>query len=166
MVDPILREFEQEAATTRRVLERVPLEKSDWKVHPKSTSLGNLAGWLAGGPSWTANALSVDAFDLMTWQPLAVPKTTAEMLAIFDRGVTEAKAAMEKLDDRRAEETWSFTMGDKKLMTFRRIDFLRLFLISDAIHHRGQFSVYLRLLDVPVPSIYGPSADDNPYFKG
>jgi len=163
LAEPILRQFEQEAPTTRRVLERVPLEKGDWQPHPKSMALGRLASWLAGAPGWAAKNMHVEAFDASAWEPLAVPATSAELLAAFDAGASAALAELRKLDDTGASAPWSFRMGEKTLMSFRRVDFLRLFLLSDSIHHRGQMSVYLRLLDVPVPSIYGPSADDNPF---
>ncbi len=163
LAEPILRQFEQEAPTTRRVLERVPLEKGDWQPHPKSMPLGRLAAWLAGAPRWAAKTMHVESFDASAWAPLPTPTTTEALLAGFDEGVGAALAALRTLDDAGASAPWSFRMGEKTLMSFRRVDFLRLFLLSDSIHHRGQMSVYLRLLDVPVPSIYGPSADENPF---
>jgi uncharacterized damage-inducible protein DinB len=162
-IDPVIRELDGEALLTRKVLERIPLEKADWKPHPKSTSLGALAAWLSGAPGWVAQAAPKDGFDFLTWQPLPVPASTEALLATFDQGVKAARAMLENIDDRAAAGDWTFRMGPKTLSTYSRIDFIRLFLISDAIHHRGQMSVYLRLLDVPVPSIYGPSADENPF---
>ncbi|HEY7878184.1 MAG TPA: DinB family protein [Gemmatimonadaceae bacterium] len=163
MTDEILREFEQEAPVTRRVLERVPLNHGDWKPHPKSTPLGTLASWMANAPGWTAGVLPGDGIDVAEWEAYATPSSTAELLAAFDRGCAAARSALQKLDDAAARGDWSFRMGGKTLNTLPRIGLARLFLLSDAIHHRGQMSVYLRLLDVPVPAIYGPSADENPH---
>ena len=164
LVDPIMQEFEQEAPTTRRVLERVPLDKKDWKPHPRSMSLGRLASWMANAPGWTAGVLYQDGLDVGNWESFPIPESTAALLSTFDDGCHAARAALGKMDDKAATVGWSFRMGAKTLNTFPRIAFARLFLLSDAIHHRGQMSVFLRLLDVPVPAIYGPSADDNPYF--
>lgn len=161
--DPLIRELEREAATTRKVLERVPLEKSSWQPHPKSTSLGRLAAWLSGAPGWVARVLPADGFDFAAWQLLAVPATTEDLLAGFDAGVAAARAALSRTTDEAAEAPWTFRRGGRALNAVRRLDFAWLFLLSDAIHHRGQMTVYLRMLDVPVPSIYGPSADENPF---
>ena len=162
-IDPVIRELSGETVLTRKVLERVPLGKAEWKPHPKSTALGALAAWLAGAPGWVAGAAPKDGFDFMMWQPLPVPSSTEDLLKTFDQGVEAATEMLEGIDDRAASGDWTFKLGDKTLSKYSRIDFVRLFLLSDAIHHRGQMSVYLRLLDVPVPSIYGPSADDNPF---
>ena len=162
IVEPVFQEFENEAPTTRRVLSRVPVDRSDWKPHPKSMSLGRLAAWMAGSPGWIAGIVEADGFDADQWTPLPTAASTAELLQTFDRGVEAARAAMGKLDDENAMKPWSFRMGGKAVMTVPRVGLLRLFLLSDAIHHRGQMTVFLRLLDVPVPSIYGPSADEAP----
>jgi len=164
LVDPIIQEFDQEAPTTRRVLERVPLDKKDWKPHPRSMSLGQLASWMANAPGWMAGVVHNDGLDVGDWESFPVPTSTSALLATFDQGCNAARAALAKLDDAAAAGGWSFRMGGKTLNTLPRVAFARLFLLSDAIHHRGQMSVFLRLLDVPVPAIYGPSADDNPYF--
>ena len=163
LVDPIVQEFDQEAPITRRVLERVPLDKKDWKPHPRSTPLGQLASWLANAPGWTAGVLHQDGIDVGKWESFPVPTSTSALLSAFDEGCNAARASLAKLDDKAATGRWSFRMGDKTLNTLPRVAFARLFLLSDAIHHRGQMSVFLRLLEVPVPAIYGPSADDNPY---
>lgn len=162
LADAVAREFEQEAPTTRRVLERVPLDRADWKPHPKSMTLGRLAAWMASAPGWTAGVLALDGFEVGSFVPFAAPAGTAELLATFDAGCEAARAAMAGLGDAAAKGDWSFRMQGKPARTLPRIALARLFLISDAIHHRGQMSVYLRLLDVPVPSIYGPSADEGP----
>lgn len=162
LADAVAREFEQEAPTTRRVLERVPLDRADWKPHAKSMTLGHLAAWMANAPGWTAGVLALDGFEVGSFVPFAAPAGTAELLATFDAGCDAARATMAGLHDAAATGDWSFRMQGKPARTLPRIALARLFLISDAIHHRGQMSVYLRLLDVPVPSIYGPSADEGP----
>ncbi|MGH7648772.1 MAG: DinB family protein [Gemmatimonadaceae bacterium] len=163
-VDALVQEFDQEAPITRRVLERVPLDKKDWKPHQRSTSLGNLAAWMANAPGWTAGVMHTDGIDVSNWESFPVPASTSALLSAFDQGCNAARAALAKLDDAAAAAAWNFRMGGKTLNTMPRAAFARLFLLSDTIHHRGQMSVYLRLLEVPVPAIYGPSADDNPYF--
>ena len=162
--DSILRVLDAEGPTTKKVLSRVPLEKADWKPHPKSTSLGQLTAWLAGAPAWIAGALAGDGFDVMKFQPPPVPKTAAAAAEALEKGLAEVRRTLERFDDAAMAESWSFRLGDKVLNTITRFDAASEFLIFDAIHHRGQLSVYLRLLDVPVPSIYGPSADENPFF--
>jgi len=162
LVDAIAREFESEAPITRRVLARVPLDRRDWQPHPKSMSLGHLAAWLGNAPGWVATIAESDGFDVERFTPFATPETTETLLSDFDAGVAAARAAMAKLDDSSARGGWSFRLQGKALRTLPRVEMLRLFLLSDAIHHRGQMSVFLRLLDVQVPSIYGPSADEQP----
>jgi uncharacterized damage-inducible protein DinB len=162
IVEPVAQEFEREAPTTRRVLARVPVDRSDWQPHPKSMSLGRLSAWMAGAPEWLAGIVDADGFDADQWKPLPIAASAAELLQTFDRGVEAARAAMGRMDDASAMKPWSFRMGGKPAMTVPRVGLLRLFLLSDAIHHRGQMTVFLRLLDVPVPSIYGPSADEAP----
>lgn len=162
LVDAVARELEAEAPVTRRVLDRVPLEKRDWKPHPKSMSLGHLAAWMANAPGWVSATALESGFDVDRWTPFPAPETSGALLAAFDAGVGAARAAMAKLDDSAARGEWSFRAGGQAIRTITRLDVLRLFLLSDAIHHRGQMSVFLRLLDVPVPSIYGPSADEGP----
>jgi uncharacterized damage-inducible protein DinB len=144
------------------VLARVPIDRSDWQPHPKSMSLGRLAAWLAGAPGWVASVIASDGFDADKWVPFPSAASTTELLERFDLGAEAARAAMGRMDDGASMAAWSFRMGGKPMMTLPRIGFLRLFLLSDSIHHRGQMTVFLRLLDVPVPSIYGPSADEPP----
>ena len=160
LVDAIRQEFDSEAPVTRRVLARVPLDRRDWKPHPKSMSLGRLAAWMANAPGWGASVLFEDTFEASTWTPFPAPEKSEELLATFDAGAEAAREAMARLDDVTARGNWSFVFQGKPMLTLPRLGALRLFLLSDAIHHRGQMSVFLRLLDVPVPSIYGPSADE------
>ena len=162
LADAIRQEFDSEAPVTRRVLARVPLDRRDWKPHPKSMSLGQLAAWMANAPGFVASVLFEETFEASTWTPFPAPEKSEELLATFDAGAEAARKAMARLDDAAARGTWSFVFQGKPMLTLPRLGFLRLFLLSDAIHHRGQMSVFLRLLDVPVPSIYGPSADEGP----
>lgn len=158
----MISEFEQEAATTRRVLERVPADKLTWKPHDKSMSLGTLAMHIAGGPgfisSWAVN-------DSYTFTGDASPeaKSTAEILAAHDAGVAQTKANIAAVGDAGLGRMWEFKTPDgKTMMTMPKAALLRSIALNHIYHHRGQLSVYLRLLDVPVPSIYGPSADERP----
>ena len=162
LVDAIRSEFESEATITRRVLARVPLERRDWQPHPRSMSLGRLASWLANAPGWVSSVASADGFDVEQFTPFEAPATRDALIVTFDRSVETARASLAAIDDAAARGAWSFRMQGNPMRTLPRIEMLRLFLLSDAIHHRGQMSVFLRLLDVPVPSIYGPSADEMP----
>jgi len=163
IIDSILAELEMESNTTRRVLERVPEGKFGWKPHDKSMTLGYLATHVATIPGSFAELATQDGFDAANFTPLAVPNTTAELIAVFDKSLADAKQCLSSLDDAKLMAPWTFSKGGKVLMTFPRIGLIRNILCNHLYHHRGQLSVYLRLLDVPVPSIYGPSADENPF---
>ena len=160
----LLPEFDHEMATTRKVLERIPDDKFSWKPHEKSMSLGGLATHLANIPSWTKTPFAVDELDVAP--PGAPPyrleekKSRAEVLADFDKNVTEARASIEGATDENWQGKWSLLMTGKTIFTLPRPAVMRGFIMSHSIHHRAQLAVYLRLLDVPVPSIYGPSADE------
>ena len=154
----LLPEFDQEMATTRRVLERVPGERGDWKPHPKSFSLGHLAQLVSWMPGWIANTLRETKLDLQGAAGYSLEKTET-LLAGFDRNVKDARAALEAAKDADFEVPWSLTRGEQVLFTAPRAAVVRSH-ISHLSHHRGQLTVYLRLLDVPVPSIYGPTADE------
>lgn len=158
----LLPEFDQEMATTRRLIERVPTEKGEWKPHPKSFSVGHLAQLLAWMPGWFTNALTQRALDMSTAPKYSYEKTE-DLLALFDKNVAEARAAIAAASDADYEEMWSLTAGGRTLMTLPRRAVIRQNM-SHVSHHRGQMSVYLRLLDIPVPSIYGPTADDRGGF--
>jgi len=153
-----LAEFDQEMATTRRLLERVPDDKGSWKPHPKSCPLGHLAQLVAGMPGWITRTLHEPAIDLTGGQGYSMEKT-ATLLADFDRNVKSARDALASVTNAQLDEPWSLKMGDKVLFTTPRGATTRQHL-NHLIHHRGQLSVYLRELDVPLPSIYGPTADE------
>ena len=162
IVDSILMEMDQEAKTTQRVFERIPEDKLAWKPHAKSYSLGQLALHIARGQGFLADAVSKDTFEIGSMvQP--EPQNKKEILDTFAQSTAHAKETLAKLDDARMMATWTATRGGKVLMSTPRIGFIRAIVLNHFYHHRGQLSVYLRLLDVPVPSIYGPSADENPF---
>jgi uncharacterized damage-inducible protein DinB len=162
LVDSLLMEIDQEAQTTKRVLDRIPDDKLAWKPHPKSCSLGQLALHIASVPGNVAAAAAQDTFEVPN-SPRPEPKSRQEILETFSKGLASAKDTLSKMEDARLTSMWSLTKNGKVLMSVPRIGFLRSFLMNHNYHHRGQLSVYLRMLDVPVPSIYGPSADENPF---
>src|SRR6185503_4568744 len=163
----LLPEFDHEMANTRKTLERVPEDKFAWKPHEKSMSLGDLATHLGNIPSWTKNTFEMDELDVAP--PGAPPyrleqaKSRDELLNAFDKNVSEARAALEAASDENWQGKWSLLMTGKTIFTLPRPAVFRGFIMSHSIHHRAQLGVYLRLLDVPVPSIYGPSADEGSF---
>jgi uncharacterized damage-inducible protein DinB len=162
LAESLLMEFDQEAQTTKRVLERIPDDKLAWKPHPKSFSLGQLALHIAAGPGQIVAAAAQDAAEAPNFsQPEA--KSRQEVLETYSKNMASARATLKSMDDARLVSTWSVTRNGKPIMEMPRIAFLRSILMNHSYHHRGQLSVYLRILDVPVPSIYGPSADENPF---
>jgi uncharacterized damage-inducible protein DinB len=158
IADTLLPEFDQEMATTRRLLERVPSEKGQWKPHPKSFALGHLAQLLTWMPGWITSTLQETSLDLGA-APGYSFEPTETLLAAFDENVRGARAAIENAADDDYDASWSLKNGDTVLMTLPRRVLVRQH-ISHLSHHRGQLTVYLRLLDVPIPSIYGPTADE------
>ena len=162
LVDSILMEIEQEAKTTKRVLDRIPEDKLAWRPHPKSFSLGQLALHIASVPGSVAAAAVPDSMEAPNFsQP--EPQSRQAVLDTFSRSLESAKDTLKKMDDARLMSTWSLTKNGKVLMSVPRISFIRSILMNHNYHHRGQLSVYLRMLDVPVPSIYGPSADESAF---
>jgi uncharacterized damage-inducible protein DinB len=153
-----LAEFDQEMTTTRRLLERVPDGKGDWKPHPKSFPLAHLAQLVSWMPGWIARTLREPSIDLAAGTGYSM-ENTATLLAEFDRNVKSAREALADVTDAALDEPWSLKMGDKVLFTTPRGPTARQHL-NHLIHHRGQLTVYLRELDVPIPSIYGPTADE------
>ena len=158
MAETLLPEFEQEMSTTRRLLERVPSEHGQWKPHPRSFPLAHLAQLVAWMPGWVTNALRETELNLAGGAGYSY-ETTDTLLALFDRNVAEARAAIADARDEDYGVTWSLKMGDQVLFTMPRAAVVRQ-TISHLVHHRGQLTVYLRLLDVPIPPIYGPTADE------
>jgi uncharacterized damage-inducible protein DinB len=159
----MISELEQEAATTRRVLERVPNEKLGWKPHDKSMSLGTLAMHIASGPAFITDWAVQDSVTFAGGENSPEPKSTADILAAHDAGAAKAKANISTIGDGGLGTMWSMKTPDgKTVMTMPKAALLRSIALNHIYHHRGQLSVYLRLLNVPVPSIYGPSADERP----
>ena len=163
----LLPEFDQEMTNTRKSLERVPEDKFGWKPHTKSPTLGWLAGHLANLPSWAVLAVGQNEFDLMPPgappPKAAEPSTRQEVLSTFDKNRDAARAAIAAAADDVLLQPWTLLKAGQKLMTVPKIVVLRSFVMNHIIHHRAQLGVYLRLNDVPVPSIYGPSADEAPF---
>jgi len=163
--DAFLPEYDQEMKTTRSLLERVPLEKSDWKPHAKSTSLGALAYHIAALSGFGEMIATQDGRDFATGDQNAIraaaakQRTRDELLGIFDANVAKSRAAIAALEENKLGTTWTLRNGEHVIFSMPRAAVLRTLLMSHIIHHRGQLSVYLRLNDVPLPSIYGPTAD-------
>jgi uncharacterized damage-inducible protein DinB len=168
IIDLLLPEFDQEMANTRKMLERVPEDKLGWKPHPKSFDLAALASHIATMVSWTTDTLAKDSFDFAPpGQPAYVPpkaSSTAELLAWFDKAVPEARALLAAASDEKLMQPWSLLAHGQTIFTMSRIVCIRSFVMNHTIHHRAQLGVYLRLLDVPVPGMYGQSADDPKLF--
>ncbi len=164
--ETLLAEFENEAATTRRFLERLPADKLDWKPHPKSMTAGQLALHLAAAPGQVAQLAAMDDAPAPDFKrPNPQPKSVAEVLAAHDQGVEKVKNELSAISDARMHQTWRAVKPDgQELLAMPRLAFLRSILLNHTYHHRGQFGVYLRLLNAQVPWSYGPSADEAPDF--
>lgn len=160
----MLPEFDYEMASTRKTLERVPDEKFDWKPHDKSMTMGGLATHLANLPTWATRAIDKDSFDMAPQggPPFRLPQAASrsEVLDTFDKNVAEARAAIAGASDEELMRKWSLLSGGHTVMTLPKVTVLRSFIMNHSIHHRGQLTVYLRLNDLPVPGLYGPSADE------
>jgi uncharacterized damage-inducible protein DinB len=154
----LLSELEVEMPVTRRLLERVPSDKGAWKPHEKSFSLGHLAQLVARMPGWLTFTMKQNTLDLSGGQPYSLEKTET-LLAEFDRNVKEAREVIAGAADAEYMVPWSLKQGDRVFFTLPRIAVMRQN-INHLVHHRGQLSVYLRLQNVPLPSIYGPTADE------
>ncbi len=164
MTEPMLQEFRKEAEVTRRVLERVPADKLTWKPHPKSMSLGQLAIHIAGIPGRLGSM--VTQRDRLEVDPNAFtpnpPRDLKEVHDTFEQSCKDAEMFLQGLSDEAAMTDWTLIVGGKPAFTAPRIAVLRSIMLNHWYHHRGQLSVYLRLLDVPLPVIYGRSADESP----
>ena len=156
--ESMLPEFDSEMTTTRRVLERVPTDKGDWKPHPKSFSVGHLAQLVSRMPGWVTRTLKDSVLDLGGFAGYSY-ETTETLLSEFDTHVREARAALASAADADFSRPWSLKRGEQVFFTLPTGVVVRQN-INHLVHHRGQLTVYLRLLDIPVPSIYGPTADE------
>ncbi len=159
----LLPEFDHEAAVTRTVLERVPEAQAAWQPHPKSMTLGQLAMHIASIPAWGVLTLREPSFDLAPpGEPPFVPpvwQSLAQTLAVFDEKIGKARAALVAVSDLELAQPWTLLKGGEKIFTAPRGSVLRSFVLNHSVHHRAQLGVYLRMLDVPVPAMYGPTAD-------
>lgn len=162
--DGLLGQFTEEMANTRKVLERVPEDKFGWKPHPKSGTMIWLAGHIANLAGWGAFTLQSDELDIMPggkhMEPPPPPKNRQELLDLFEKGKNETLKGLESSNDEDFTKPWSLLNDGKNVFTMTKIAVLRSVVLSHMIHHRGQLTVYLRLNDVPVPALYGPSADE------
>ena len=161
-VTEIQEEFDQEWATTRRVLERVPDEQLTWKPHEKSLSLGELALHLAMGPGLIGDWVLQDSIESPGITAFPKPASRGEILATHEESTKKVKTALSTIGDAGLGRTWHLTKDGKTVMALPKAKLIRLIALNHNYHHRGQLSVYLRLLNVAVPSIYGPSADEAP----
>lgn len=164
IAETVLPEFDHEMAATRKMLERVPEAAADWTPHAKSMTLGALAAHLAHLPMWGVFTMDQPELDLNPpgGEPVKMPGYAGQAanLAAFDASVAACRAALARSSDADYMTTWSLKSGGQVAMSMPRVVVIRSFVLNHTIHHRGQLSVYLRLKDVPVPSTYGPSADE------
>ena len=161
IMEPMISEYVQECASTRKMLERVPENEFGWKPHEKSYTLCELASHLVNSQMWATMTVNTEKleFDSSEFKPF-IANNVKELLDTFDANVEEARKAMEGLSDADAMSNWSMWVDGKKMIEMPKVAVLRAFILSHMIHHRGQLSVYLRLKDVPLPQIYGPTADE------
>ncbi len=161
MCEPLLAELDQEVAATRALLERVPEEKLSWKPHEKSMTLGQLALHVALNPGTIADMAKMDEVGPPEFGNNPQPESVSELLSALEEGLANAKEFLGGLSDERAMGTWKVTKDGTELMALPRVGLLRWLMLNHWYHHRGQLTVYLRLLDVPLPAVYGASADEN-----
>jgi uncharacterized damage-inducible protein DinB len=158
--ETLLAEFDREASLTRRLIERIPPDKLDWRPHPKSTTMGGLGRHLAHMVAWAPVALTSEEFDIAARKPMPPTSTIADILSIYDANVAETRSLIRGQSDEELNRDWALTAGGRRVVVMPRAAVVTSMVVHHMIHHRGQLSVYLRLNDVPVPSIYGPSADE------
>ena len=165
-LSPMLQEFHRESATTRRVLDRVPADKLDWTPQVKSMTIGTLANHIASVPGGISRIAQNDVHEI---DPAAFappqPKDKQEILDAFEASSKTAQEFIEGLTESMATATWRLKANGQEILAIPRVELIRNIMLNHWYHHRGQLSVYLRLLEVPVPSIYGPSADENPFAQ-
>ena len=159
--DSLLPEFDTEMATARRVIERLKEDKYDWAPHEKSMKAGRLASHIAEMAVWGTISISQDSLDLAQGHQPFNAASRQELLAAFDKNVAECLKTIEGASDETLMQSWSLLNEGNTIMTLPKITVIRSFVLNHIIHHRGQLSVYLRLTGSPVPSIYGPSADES-----
>jgi uncharacterized damage-inducible protein DinB len=162
--DMLLPEFDQEMANTRKMLERVPEDRFDFQPHPKSWKINHLAGHVAELPSWATHTMQVEVLELEPgkFSPFE-PSTRKELLDKFDKAVSESRAAIASATDEQMNTLWTMKWEGKTVLNMPRIGVLRSVIMNHMIHHRAHLGMYLRLMDVAVPGMYGPSADETPF---
>jgi uncharacterized damage-inducible protein DinB len=164
MMGSMLGELEMEEAATRQMLERVPADKLEWRPHPKSMTVGQLALHVAGTIGDVSNFLQVETFDVNDADfQAAQPASHAEIMEKFASAQAVARERFSSLSDDQALTQWTLTKGDDEIFSMPKVALARMLMMNHLYHHRGQLSVYLRLLDVPVPVTYGRTADENPF---
>jgi uncharacterized damage-inducible protein DinB len=163
----LLPEFDQEMANTRKVLDRIPEDKLDWKAHPKSNTIGWVSKHLADLPSWATETMKHESLDVAPpgGEPFKLPeaKSKQAILELFDKNVAGARGAISAASDADYMKTWTLLKGGQKIFAMPRIAVVRSMVLNHSIHHRGHLCVYLRLNNVPVPALYGPSGDEGAF---
>ena len=162
LIDALLPEFDREMGLTRKLLDRVPDGQFDWRPHPTSVTLGRLAEHLAEMPLWASTTMTQSALDMTTPRPsdYQPPATRATVLAMFDANLKAGRSNLAGKTDGEFMAPWTLKAGGKEVFTMPKVAVMRNFVLNHMVHHRGQFSVYLRMLGVKIPSIYGPSGDE------
>ena len=158
--DAFIAELKHESASTKKMLERVPMDKKDWKPHEKSMALGGLAAHVADIPHWISNIIHIDEFDFMKHYKPMPASTNEELMQLFQEKLDKAMADLEKMNDEDFKKMWTVKAGEQVMYNLPKAVAVRGWAFSHMIHHRGQLSVYLRLLNIPVPGMYGPTADE------
>ena len=162
LIDGLLQELETEAQTTRRVLERVPDNKLGWRPHAKARTLGELALHVASVPGGVAEIAARSPIQAQQFTDPS-PKSASELIPALDQSIAKARSVLGGMDDAALTSTWRMLQGERELLAIPRVALLRSIMLNHWYHHRGQLTMYLKQLDVPIPSIYGPSADENPF---
>jgi uncharacterized damage-inducible protein DinB len=159
--ESLIAELKQEAIATRKMLELVPLEKSDWKPHEKSMSIGRLTSHVAELPTWISYTADQDELDFkkIDYKPF-VPESNSDLLSFFDKNVKNAVKSLENCSDEDMKKNWTLRAGEQIFFTLPKVGVIRSMNMNHMIHHRGQLSVFLRLLNIPLPGVYGPTADN------
>jgi uncharacterized damage-inducible protein DinB len=161
MAQALIPEYDHEMANTRRTLERIPVDKLEWKPDPKSMSLGRLAGHIAEMPGWGAMTVQTDSMDIVPGQyPPTVATSREQLLEIFDKSVASGREALSSATDENLMKPWTLSMAGNAIFTMPKIGVIRAMVMNHVIHHRAQLTVYYRMNGVPVPALYGPSADE------
>jgi len=158
--DALLALYDREMATTRRLIERIPSDKMDWKPHPKSTSMAGIGRHLAHMITWGRLGLTATHSDVADRAPAPPTSSPDDIVRMFDANVAAVRALIAGMTDAELAETWSLDYQGRTVLASTRYEVVRSMILNHMIHHRGQLSVYLRLNDIPVPSIYGPTADE------